>query len=148
MGRRIHWIKDHLNLISIALKNSFVDDEPTVQMRSARCLDVIANAINLHLLAQSNSREGNFDDQVKHCLQFWIEMIPSVVDELQRLDQSPVLKTTLCDVFSNIGVHVFERLEVNISNMDQMSHPKSIFVLCFAAWNTNPYYFNFEWTFG
>lgn len=114
MGRHIHWIKEHLNLVSIAVKNSIVDEEPTVQMRAARCLDVIANAINLHLLAQSNSRDGNFDEQVKKCLQFWTNMIPSVVDELQRLDQNPVLKTTLCDVFSNIGVHVFERLEVRL----------------------------------
>lgn len=113
MGRHFHWIKDHLDVIASALESSIKDEEPTIQMRAARCLDIIANAINLYLLAQSNNRDIEFDDLIKNCLKFWMRMLPCIVEEFQRENQTAALKTTLCDACSNIGVHIFERLDVS-----------------------------------
>lgn len=114
MARHFHWINEHLNFIATALQNALVDEEPTIQMRAARCLDIIANAINLYLLSQSNCTDGDFDEKVKNCLQFWNKMLPCICEQLQRPDQTAALKSILCDVYSNIGVHVFERLPVSV----------------------------------
>lgn len=112
MGRHFHWVKDDLEFIADALQRSLKDEEPLTQMRAARCLDVIANAINLFLLSQNSNRDVDFDDVVKKCLRFWTKMLPCIVEEFQREDQTPAIKTILCDACANIGVHMFERLEV------------------------------------
>lgn len=113
MCRQIDWVISHLDLIAIALRRSMADEEAAIQLRAARCLDVIANAINIHLLAQSTLRNAHFDEYMRNCLTFWNEMMPCIAAELQGLDKNAALKSILCDACSNIGVHVFERLDVS-----------------------------------
>lgn len=130
MGRHIEWVKNHLDLIAIALQKSIADEEAAIQLRAARCLDVVANAINLHLLAQSNQRIANFDELTRQCLRFWNDMMPLIGSTLQQLEQSASLKSTLCDALSNIGVHIFERLEVSNAKLRQFEFNSQITFFC------------------
>lgn len=43
-------------------------------------------------------------------LVFWTNMIPHIIDNLQNIQQSFNLRSTLANCLSNIGIHVFEKL--------------------------------------
>lgn len=106
------WIKSHLLLIAEALENTLQDEIPTVRLRAARCLDVVVHSINTHLLSQSNLKNVDFEADVEVALQFWSKILNILTDQLQDLSQSSAIKSIFCDAFSDIGVHVFERLPV------------------------------------
>lgn len=112
MSRHFHWIKDDLELIADALQLALIHEEAHIQLRAARCLDVIANTINVFLLSQNNNRDADFDDYIQKGLQFWKKILPHMIEKFQGDDQSEMVKTVLCDACANIGVHMFERFEV------------------------------------
>lgn len=112
MVRHIDWVANDLDLVATALQRTLNDDDTSIQLCAAQCVDTITNAINLRLLALSNQSNAAFDELLHLCFGFWVKMIPSMGECLQDWNQSTTLKSTLCDAFSNIGVHIFERLEV------------------------------------
>lgn len=108
------WIKPHLLLIAQALETTIQDDVPTVRHRAARCLDIVAHSISTHLLSQSNAKSNEFDEDIEMALQFWSKMLDIITQQLQDLEQNATTKSIFCDAFSNIGVHVYERLSVRL----------------------------------
>lgn len=124
------WIKSHLVLISEALENALRDDVPSIRHRAARCLDIIANSINTHLLAQSINSDAEFENNIEKSLLFWTKMLQSITEQLQDVEQNSAMKATFCDVFSNIGVHIYERLPVCICNFILIHFTFYSFILC------------------
>lgn len=114
MAPHFVWIKSHLLLLAQALDNTIHDDIPSIRQRTARCMDIIAHSIGNYLLEQSDKNGGEFEEDVQVALLFWSTILPSVTEQLQDVDQSGVTKSIFCDVFSNIGVHVYERLPVSV----------------------------------
>lgn len=80
----------------------------------ARCLDVIANSISTYLVTQSHKKTTDFECDIDAALEFWSKMFPIIMQQLQDLDQRPRTRWTFCDAYSNIGVHVYERLAVSL----------------------------------
>lgn len=111
MAAHFTWIKSHLNLIAQALENTLQDDVATVRHQAARCLDVIANGISTYLVKQSN--QSDFESDIDVALEFWSKMLPIISQQLNDLDQRRQTRWTFCDAYSNIGVHVYERLAVS-----------------------------------
>lgn len=99
-------MKQHLPLISEALKNGFDDNE--LILYAVRCLDVIGYSMNTYLLTNAINA-----DYLNICLQFWLTMLPCITKQIQDPNQPVALKIVCCDTLSNIGIHVFERLPVN-----------------------------------
>lgn len=108
------WIKPHLILISQALEFAFLDDIASVRQRAARCLDVITHSINTYLLQQSANKASDFELDTEHALTFWLKMLQSITLQLQDIDQGVTTKSIFCDVLSNIGVNIYERLPVSL----------------------------------
>lgn len=113
MASHLNWIKQHLQLIAQALENTLQDDVATVRHQAARCLDVIANSISTYLVNQSHNKTNDFETDVELALAFWSKMFPIITQQLQDLEQKSRTRWTFCDAYSNIGVHVYERLTVN-----------------------------------
>lgn len=134
------WIKSHLLLIAEALENTLQDEIPTIRLRAARCLDVVVHSINTHLLSQSNLKNVEFEADVEIALQFWSKILNILTEQLQDLSQSSAAKSTFCDAFSDIGVHVYERLPVQ-KKKEHKKPKKFIFKKCihifFSANKTN-----------
>lgn len=110
------WIKGHLLLIAEALESMLQDEIDSVRLRGARCLDVVVHSINTHLLSQSNNKSGDFESDMEVALQFWTKMSSILTEQLQDVTQSSAIKSIFCDGYSDIGVHVYERLPVNSIN--------------------------------
>lgn len=110
------WIKGHLLLIAEALESMLQDEIVSVRLRGARCLDVVVHSINTHLLAQSNNKSADFESDMEVALQFWTKMSSILTEQLQDVTQSSAIKSIFCDGYSDIGVHVYERLPVNSMN--------------------------------
>lgn len=121
MAPHFVWIKSHLLLVAEALENTIGDDVPSIRQRTARAMDIIAHSIGNYLLEQSDAasmkNSHEFEEDVQVALLFWSKILPSVTDQLQDVQQSAATKSIFCDVFSNIGVHVYERLPVS-ANFD------------------------------
>lgn len=117
MAPHFVWIKSHLLLLAEALENTIQDDVSSIRQRTARCMDIIAHSIGNYLLEQSDAtstKNGHeFEEDVQVALRFWTKILPSVTEQLQDVQQSGATKSIFCDVFSNIGVHVYERLPVS-----------------------------------
>lgn len=120
MAPHFVWIKSHLLLLADALENTIQDDVASIKLRTARCMDIIAHSIGNYLLEQSDhavTKNGNdFEEDVRVALLFWSKILPSVTKQLQDAEQSGATKSILCDVFSNVGVHVYERLPVSVDD--------------------------------
>lgn len=112
MAPHYMWIKSHLLLIVDALENTLQDEAPTVRLRAARCLDVVVHSNSSYLLSQNNQKNVEFDIDVEIALQFWTKILDILTEQLQDLSLSSDIKSTFCDAFSDIGVHVYERLPV------------------------------------
>lgn len=114
------WIKPHLLLIAKALECTLQDDIQTVQLRAARCLDVVVHSINTHLLSQSSQKNTAFECDVEMALQFWTKIEAILTEQLQDLTLNAATKSTFCDAYSDIGVHVYERLPVRVYEHKQI----------------------------
>lgn len=114
MAPHFIWIKPHLLLIAEALERTLQDDIQTIRLRAARCLDVVVHSINTHLLSQSNHKNAEFECDVEMALQFWSKIQNILTEQLQDLTLNSATKSTFCDAYSDIGVHVYERLPVCI----------------------------------
>lgn len=108
------WIKPHLLLIAQALESKIQDDVATVRHRAARCLDIVAHSISTHLLSQSNVKSNEFEVDIEMALEFWSKMLNIITQQLQDMEQNAATKSIFCDAYSNIGVHVYERLSVRL----------------------------------
>ncbi|XP_055837462.1 HEAT repeat-containing protein 6 isoform X2 [Episyrphus balteatus] len=106
MAPHFSLLKDHLQFIAAALKSSLNDAQPDIRLYTAKCLDSLGHSMNTYLLEHGSPS----NEELMSCQNFWISMLPSVIEKIQDADQSPALKAILCDFMSNIGVHVFERL--------------------------------------
>lgn len=115
MAPHFIWLKSHLLLISQALENSLQDDVASIRQRAARCMDIIAHSISTYLMAQNSNKLSEFDDDIEVALLFWTKMLQSIMEQLQDSEQIAGTKSIFCDVFSNIGVHVYERLPVEFN---------------------------------
>lgn len=119
MAPHFVWIKSHLLLLAQALENTIHDEIASIRQRTARCMDIIAHSIGNYLLEQSDAaatKNGSeFEEDVQVALLFWSKILPSVTEQLQNTEreQCGATKSIFCDVFSNIGVHVYERLPVS-----------------------------------
>lgn len=107
MAPHFQWIRPHLLLIAKALQNTINNEHPTIQQRTALCLDIVAHSTSMYLVSSPS------DELMEMALQFWLALLPIVTQQLQDDKQIPTTKSTLCDAFSNIGVHVYERLTVS-----------------------------------
>lgn len=119
MAPHFQWIRPHLLLIAQALQNTINNEHPSIQQRTALCLDIVAHSTSMCLVSSPS------DELMEMALQFWLAMLPIVTQQLQDDKQIPITKSTLCDAFSNIGVHVYERLTV--SHVCACSCKKNIF---------------------
>lgn len=119
MAPHYMWIKSHLLLIAEALENTIQDEVATVRLRAARCLDVVVHSINMHLLSQSSLKNVEFESDVEIALQFWTKILSILTEQLQDSTQNSTTKSIFCDAFSDVGVHVYERLPVgpNLNNL-------------------------------
>lgn len=122
------WIKGHLLLIAESLENALQDETPSVQLRAARCLDVVVHSINIHLLSQSNNKSIEFENDIEIALQFWTKMSTILTEPLQDLAQSSTIKSIFCDAYSDIGVHIYERFPVITIFFFYISNAKISFV--------------------
>lgn len=117
MASHFVWIKSHLLLVAEALEHTIHDDIASIRQRTARCMDIIVHSIGNYLLEQSDastaSNGNEFDADVEMALAFWSKILPGVTEQLQDVKQFGATKSIFCDVFSNIGVHVYERLAVS-----------------------------------
>lgn len=116
------WIKPHLQLIAQALDHTLQDEIPTVRHRAARCLDIMAHSISSHLITQSNAKSSEFEADVEMALLFWSKMLQIITEQLQDLELGSATKSIFCDAYSNIGVHVYERLPVSFKT-ETVTHP-------------------------
>lgn len=98
-------LKDHQRLISIALMNSFKRSADE-QLFTCRALDVIGNSINVYL-----SQDKKHLQDLDLAIEFWLIIMPSVVEKIQDNSNPAALRALLADALANIGVHVFEKLE-------------------------------------
>lgn len=114
MAPHYMWIKSHLLLIAEALENTIQDEVSTVRLRAARCVDAVVHSINMHLLSQSGQKNADFENDVDIAQQFWLKIISILTNELQDPAQIPTIKSIFCDAFSDIGVHIYERLPVSM----------------------------------
>lgn len=116
------WIKPHLLLVAEALECTLQDDIQTVRLRAARCLDVVVHSINAHLLSQSNQKNTDFECDVEMALQFWSKIQNILTEQLQDSTSNSATKSTFCDAYSDIGVHVYERLPVRAYNQKKKNN--------------------------
>lgn len=149
MAPHYMWIKPHLLLIAEALERTLQDDIQTVQLRAARCLDVVVHSINAHLLSQSNQNNAEFECDVEVALQFWTKIQDILTGKLQVLTLNSAIKSIFCDAYSDIGVHIYERLPVRIRDFGFGScfAPKvDSFFLIILAFQTNTHNCIDVWT--
>ncbi|XP_055378340.1 HEAT repeat-containing protein 6 isoform X2 [Condylostylus longicornis] len=99
----ILFLKDHLQLVSNALLISLKDEQNEVRLHSAKCLDALGHSINTFLLSNPSLND------VTLCQNFWISVLPPVIEKIQDPKQNSALKGTLCDFLSNVGVYIFEK---------------------------------------
>lgn len=98
-------LKDHLLAISLALVNS-LKNSPDEQMYACRALDFLGNSINIYL-----SQDKKLVQDLETSIAFWLNVMPSVVEKVQDVNQPPALRASFADGLANIGVHVFEKLD-------------------------------------
>ncbi|CRL02980.1 CLUMA_CG016347, isoform A [Clunio marinus] len=99
-------LKDHLNSIAMALITSLKSVQLDEKNYASRTLDFVGSSINLYL-----SKDKKNIQDLDAAIEFWLSIIPSVVERIQDLTQPPLLRASLADSLANIGVHVFEKLE-------------------------------------
>ncbi|XP_055530262.1 HEAT repeat-containing protein 6 [Wyeomyia smithii] len=100
---------DHLALVAEALKKTFKDAVPEIRLYTARVSDLLGHAISTSLLSEVTITQKELAD----CVDFWTEMLPSITEQIQDAQQSPMLRTICCDAIGNLGVHVYEKLPRN-----------------------------------
>lgn len=137
MAPHFMWIKSHLLLLAHALENTIRDDIASIRQRTARCMDIIAHSIGNYLLEQSDASAAGseFEEDVQVALLFWTKILPSVTEQLQDAELSGLTKSIFCDVFSNIGVHVYERLPVSGSEYSMVYEYSKSKKCIFNSWN-------------
>lgn len=99
-------LKDHLELIEIALEKSLSDSQAEIRLYTAKTLDTIGHSMSAYLIEKA----AGDTDELSVCVNFWLKILPSVIQKIQGQTQNPALKVSLCDFMSNIGIHIFERL--------------------------------------
>ncbi|XP_058828789.1 HEAT repeat-containing protein 6 [Topomyia yanbarensis] len=99
-------LADHLPLVASALLKSFRDSVPEIRMCAARVLDLLGHAINTSLLLKVTTDPQELIVSVH----FWTTMLPTVTEQIQDIDQNPMMRAVCCDAFGNMGVHVYEKL--------------------------------------
>ncbi|KAG5678450.1 hypothetical protein PVAND_008122 [Polypedilum vanderplanki] len=100
-------LKDHLLSISTALAKCFQDSPVDEKLYASRALESLGSAIN-NFLSQEKKTQTDAD----LCLAFWIRLIPNVIENIQNIKQSTNgLRASLADSLSNLGVHIFEKLD-------------------------------------
>lgn len=101
-------LKNHLPVIVNALVSTFNDKSWEIRLHAAKCFDTIGHSMGVYLL-----EEGQYHrEDVNFCLQFWLDMIPIVIDKINDTEQQTSMKAVCCDSLSNIGVVLYERLPV------------------------------------
>lgn len=93
----------HLEVISTALLAELNDQQEEIQIYSSKCLDSLAHKMSSYL-------ESSLE-YIEECKQFWLIIIPEAVEKIRSPTTNHIIKTTLCDFFSNIGCQIFENLE-------------------------------------
>lgn len=101
--KHFQMLKDHLSIIAIVLQKELYDPQDEVRIYTAKCLDTLAHEMSNYLEIAPND--------IEDCLHFWRSMLPSVITIIQDPSTSHVIKSSLCDFFSNIGVNIFEKLD-------------------------------------
>lgn len=51
-------------------------------------------------------------NEIELCSSFWTGVMSKVIEQIQQSNDVAALKSICCDALSNIGSHIFERLEV------------------------------------
>lgn len=90
-------------MIGKALLIELNDPQEEVQIYSSKCLDSLAHEMSSYL--------ENSPDNIEECKHFWLIILPEAIQKLQNPSTNHVIKTTLCDFFSNIGAQIFEHLD-------------------------------------
>lgn len=140
MAPHYTWIRAHLLLIAESLESTLQDEIPSVRLRAARCLDLVVHSINTHLLSQSSTKNADFENDVEIALQFWSKIFTILSDQIEEPTQNSATKSTICDAYSNIGVHVYERLPVNKTiTFADYCISRNIKLMFFAESQTNPH---------
>lgn len=98
------------------------DEVLSIQLRCARCADIIAHSISNYLLTSSDARSTEeFDEDIEIALLYWTRILPTIIELLNKDETDETMKSILCDAVSNIGAHVFERLPVSEDDSSQQS---------------------------
>lgn len=106
MATHFYLLENYLLDISSALKISISNPNTEIRHSAAKCLDSLGHAISQHLINRSSTNS----DVVVGPVNFWLDILPLVIEQIQDNNQSSLLRSVYCDVLANIGVHVFERL--------------------------------------
>uniref|UniRef100_A0A1A9VP31 HEAT repeat-containing protein 6 n=1 Tax=Glossina austeni TaxID=7395 RepID=A0A1A9VP31_GLOAU len=96
----------HLSQICEALQESLHDILSDIRLYAARCIDSCVYQIGKHIeiCGASQSKVQDFDH-------FWSRILPNIISHLRSdSNELPAIKVCLCDVLSNIGIVMFERL--------------------------------------
>lgn len=106
MATHYYLLEKYLSQISTALKLRIADPNMEICHSAAKCLDALGHGISQHLANYTTLNQ----DAVVGPVNFWLEILPVVVEQIQNSTQSSLLRSVYCDALANIGVHVFERL--------------------------------------
>lgn len=106
MATHFYLLEKNLLKISTGLKLSITDPNTEICHSAAKCLDALGHGISQHLANWNNTNQ----DAVAGAVNFWLDILPLIVEQIQDSNQSSLLRSVYCDALANIGVHVFERL--------------------------------------
>ncbi|KAL5274864.1 HEATR6 family protein [Megaselia abdita] len=103
LSQHIQYLIFHLDIIATVLLVELSDPQEEIRIYSSKCLDSIAHELSIRL--------ESFHEDIEKCKQFWMIVMPIVVEKIQDPHTNPIIKTTLCDFFSNMGSQIFESLD-------------------------------------
>lgn len=108
VSNHFQYLIEHLNSIATTLLIGLNDPQEEIQIYSSKCLDSLSHKMNSYL-------ESSLEN-IEKCKQFWLIILPDAVKKIQNSATNHIIKITLCDFFSNIGINIFESLD-NIVQM-------------------------------
>lgn len=103
ISTHFQYLIEYLDLIATTLLIGINDPQEEIQIYSSKCLDSLSHEMNSYLQCSL--------ENIEKCKQFWLIILPDAVNKIQSSSSNQIIKTTLCDFFSNIGVKIFESLD-------------------------------------
>lgn len=103
LSKHFQYLILHLDVIAKILLFELNDSQEEIKIYNSKCLDSLAHEMSNYLTVSLND--------IEECKQFWLTILPGAVEKIEDPETNNIIKATLCDFLSNIGVQIFERLD-------------------------------------